>query len=126
LARSSTASFPLAGAFRYRWSFRAGDERRKAAAAERIRVRRRERTNAGGSDRQDLSVGIRLKIIYLGSVMQLQEQGKLNLDSDVNNYLDLRIRRTFDKPITPRNLMTHTGGFEEEARNILLIKTKRP
>jgi CubicO group peptidase (beta-lactamase class C family) len=59
------------------------------------------------------------------SVMQLQEQGKLDLDTDVNNYLDFKIRPAFGKPITLRNLMTHTGGFEEEARNILLIKTKK-
>ncbi len=65
------------------------------------------------------------KLFTWVSVMQLQEQGKLDLDTDVNNYLDFRIRRTFDKPITLRNLMTHTGGFEEEARNILLIKTKK-
>ena len=61
------------------------------------------------------------------SVMQLQEQGKLDLDVDVNNYLDFKIRPAFDKPVTLRNLMTHTGGFEEEARDILLIKpTKVP
>jgi CubicO group peptidase (beta-lactamase class C family) len=59
------------------------------------------------------------------SVMQLQEQGKLDLDADVNNYLDFRIRPAFGKPITLRNLMTHTGGFEEEVRNILLIKSKK-
>ena len=65
------------------------------------------------------------KLFTWVSVMQLQEQGKLDLDTDVNNYLDFRIRRAFDKPITLRNLMTHTGGFEEEARNILLIKAKK-
>ena len=59
------------------------------------------------------------------AVMQLQEQGKLDLDTDVNNYLDFKIRPAFGKPITLRNLMTHTGGFEEEVRNILLIKTKK-
>ncbi len=59
------------------------------------------------------------------SVMQLQEQGKLDLDTDVNNYLDFKIRPAFEKPITLRNLMTHTGGFEEEVRNILLIKTNK-
>jgi Beta-lactamase len=39
--------------------------------------------------------------------------------------LDFKIRPAFGKPITLRNLMTHTGGFEEEVRNILLIKTKK-
>ena len=59
------------------------------------------------------------------SVMQLKEQGKLDLDADINTYLDFKIRPAFDKPITLRNLMTHTGGFEEVIRDILLIKPKK-
>src|ERR1700722_8930708 len=65
------------------------------------------------------------KLFTWVSVMQLVEQGKLDLDTDVNQYLDFQIRPAFDKPITLRNLMTHTGGFEEEARDILLIKSKK-
>jgi len=53
------------------------------------------------------------------SVMQLVEQHKLDLDADVNTYLDFQIRPAFDKPVTLRNLMTHTAGFEEVVRNIL-------
>ena len=45
--------------------------------------------------------------------MQLVEQGKLDLDRDINDYLDFRIPAAFDKPITLRHLMTHTAGFEE-------------
>jgi CubicO group peptidase (beta-lactamase class C family) len=59
------------------------------------------------------------------SVMQLQEQGKLDLDTDINTYLDFKIRPAFDKPITIRNLMTHTGGFEEETRDIIIIHPKK-
>jgi CubicO group peptidase (beta-lactamase class C family) len=59
------------------------------------------------------------------AVMQLEEQGKLDLDADVNRYLDFQIRPAFGKPVTLRNLMTHTGGFEEAARDIILIKPKR-
>ncbi len=55
------------------------------------------------------------------SVMQLQEQGKLDLDTDVNRYLDFQIRPAFNKPVTLRNLMTHTGGFEETIDNIIVI-----
>src|SRR5258708_32625641 len=65
------------------------------------------------------------KLFRWVAVMQLQEQGMLDLDTDVNNYVDFKIRPAFDKPITLRNLMTHTGGFEEEAREILLIKAKK-
>ena len=45
--------------------------------------------------------------------MQLVEQGKLDLDRDVNDYLDFKIPPKFGKPITLRELMTHTGGFTE-------------
>ena len=58
------------------------------------------------------------------SVMQLEEQGKLNLDTDINQYLDFQIRPAFNKPITLRNLMTHTGGFEEVLNDIIVIDPK--
>ena len=47
------------------------------------------------------------------AVMQLVEQGKIDLDKDINEYLDFRIPPAFDKPVTMRNLLTHTSGFEE-------------
>jgi len=59
------------------------------------------------------------------SVMQLGERGKLDIDADVNKYLDFQIAPAFGKPITLRNLMTHTGGFEEEIRDILLTDPKK-
>lgn len=58
------------------------------------------------------------------SVMQLVEQGKLNLDTDVNNYLDFQIRPAFHQPVTLRNLMTHTGGFEETINDIIFTDPK--
>src|SRR5882724_1137165 len=59
------------------------------------------------------------------SVMQLVEQSKLDLDADANKYLDFQIAPAFGKPVTLRNLMTHTAGFEEEIRDILLIDPKK-
>jgi CubicO group peptidase (beta-lactamase class C family) len=53
------------------------------------------------------------KLFTWTAVMQLVEQGKLDLDRDVNEYLDFKILPAFGKPITLRNLMTHTTGFEE-------------
>lgn len=64
------------------------------------------------------------KLFTWVSVMQLVEQGKLNLDTDINQYLDFQIRPAFNKPITLRNLMTHTGGFEETANDIILLNPK--
>lgn len=51
-------------------------------------------------------------------VMQMVEQGKLDLDQDVNKYLDFTIPPRDGKPITLRHLMTHTPGFEETAKNL--------
>jgi CubicO group peptidase (beta-lactamase class C family) len=47
------------------------------------------------------------------AVMQLVEQGKLDLDADVNTYLDFRIPDTYPQPITLKHLMTHTSGIED-------------
>jgi CubicO group peptidase (beta-lactamase class C family) len=65
------------------------------------------------------------KLFTWVSVMQLAEQGKLDVDADVNKYLDFQIAPAFGKPITLRNLMTHTGGFEEVVRNIILVDPKK-
>ena len=65
------------------------------------------------------------KLFTWVSVMQLVEQGKLDLDADVNKYLDFQIAPAFGKPVTLRNLMTHTAGFEEEIRDILLTDPKK-
>jgi CubicO group peptidase (beta-lactamase class C family) len=52
------------------------------------------------------------------AIMQLVEQGKINLDADVNDYLDFKVPHTFDRPVTIRNLMTHTPGFEEVIKDL--------
>ena len=65
------------------------------------------------------------KLFTWVSVMQLEEQGKLNLDTDVNQYLDFPIRPAFNKPITLRNLMTHTAGFEETLDDIIITNPKQ-
>lgn len=59
-------------------------------------------------------VGSITKTFTWTAVMQLVEQGKLDLDADVNSYLrELRIPATYPRPITLRHMMTHTAGFEE-------------
>jgi CubicO group peptidase (beta-lactamase class C family) len=60
------------------------------------------------------------KLFTWTAVMQQVETGKLDLDRDVNDYLDFKIPETYPKPITLRNLMTHTPGFEESFKNLIL------
>jgi CubicO group peptidase (beta-lactamase class C family) len=54
------------------------------------------------------------KLFTWTAVMQLVEQGKLDLDANVNHYLsDFQIPDTFPEPITIEHLLTHTAGFED-------------
>ena len=48
-------------------------------------------------------------------VMKLVEEGKIDLDENVNHYLStFQIPDTFDEPITMRHLLTHTAGFDDK------------
>jgi CubicO group peptidase (beta-lactamase class C family) len=58
------------------------------------------------------------KLFTWTAIMQLFEQGKLDLDRDVNEYLDFKIPDAFGKPITLKNIMTHTPGFEEQIKDL--------
>jgi CubicO group peptidase (beta-lactamase class C family) len=60
------------------------------------------------------------KLFTWTAVMQLVEQGKLDLDADVNQYLDFKIPAFNGKPVTLRNTMTHTAGFEETLKHLIL------
>ncbi|HXJ06341.1 MAG TPA: serine hydrolase domain-containing protein [Candidatus Acidoferrum sp.] len=60
------------------------------------------------------------KLFTWTAVMQQVEQGKLDLDRDVNAYLDFKIPPEFGKPITLRDIMTHSTGFEETIKNLFV------
>ncbi len=55
------------------------------------------------------------KFVTALGAMKLKEQGRLDLDADVNEYVPLRIRhpKAPDTPITLRMLMTHTAGIHD-------------
>jgi CubicO group peptidase (beta-lactamase class C family) len=54
------------------------------------------------------------KLFTATAVMQLAEQGLLNLDEDVNQYLTLfQLEATYPQPVTMAHLLTDTGGFDE-------------
>lgn len=59
------------------------------------------------------------KLFTWTAVMQLVEQGKLDLDADVNQYLDFEIPARDGTPVTLRQAMTHTTGFEEQVRALI-------
>jgi CubicO group peptidase (beta-lactamase class C family) len=60
------------------------------------------------------------KLFTATAVMQLVEQGKLDLGRDVSDYLDFTIPKTYAEPITLRQLLTHTAGFEETLKNLFV------
>ena len=62
------------------------------------------------------------KLFTWVAVMQQVERGNLDLDADVNTYLEnFQIRDTFEQPITLWNILTHTPGFEDGAVGYLII-----
>jgi CubicO group peptidase (beta-lactamase class C family) len=65
------------------------------------------------------------KLFTFTAVMQLAEEGRLDLEADVNEYLDFRIPDTYPEPITLTHLMTHTAGFEEDLRNLFTFDADR-
>lgn len=64
------------------------------------------------------------KLFTWTAVMQLVEQGKIDLDADVNRFLDFKIPSRDGKAVTMRNLMTHTPGFDEISRNLIITDAK--
>ncbi|WP_260597778.1 serine hydrolase domain-containing protein [Sphingomonas endolithica] len=64
------------------------------------------------------------KLVTWTAVMQQVEAGKLDLDRDVNTYIDFKIPARNGKPVTLRQIMTHTGGFEEVLKNIIFYDPK--
>jgi CubicO group peptidase (beta-lactamase class C family) len=71
-------------------------------------------------------VGSISKLFTWTAVMQLVEQHKVNLDADVNTYLEVfKVPATYGTPITLRNIMTHTAGFEDNGLGHLLAGTDK-
>lgn len=57
------------------------------------------------------------------AVMQLVERGKLDLDTDVNEYLtQFQIPEAFGAPVTLRHILSHTAGFEDGGVGYLYAK----
>lgn len=70
-------------------------------------------------------VGSVAKLVTWTAVMQLVEQKKLDLDQDVNTYLDFKIPDRAGAPITLRQIMTHTAGFEDSVKHLIVFDRKQ-
>jgi CubicO group peptidase (beta-lactamase class C family) len=60
------------------------------------------------------------KLFTWTAVMQQVEQGKLDLDADLNRYLDFKVPAYKGKALTLRHVMTHTTGLEEAGRGLIV------
>ena len=58
------------------------------------------------------------KLFTWTSVMQLVEAGKIDLDADINRYLDFKVPPYDGKPMTMRQLMTHSAGFADASKDL--------
>jgi CubicO group peptidase (beta-lactamase class C family) len=65
------------------------------------------------------------KLFTWTAVMQLVERGQIDLDADINTYLDFDIPAYRGAPITMRQIMTHTSGFEEVVRDLIVSDAER-
>lgn len=64
------------------------------------------------ADSSVVRIGSISKLFVATAVMQLVEQGKLDLHTDINQYLTaFQLESTFPEPVTLAHLLTHTGGF---------------
>jgi CubicO group peptidase (beta-lactamase class C family) len=65
------------------------------------------------------------KTITATAIMQLVEQGKLSLDTDVRRIVDFPLRLSSNRPIGIADLLTHRGGFESGLFGVLTERTQR-
>ncbi len=71
------------------------------------------------ADRTLFHAGSVTKLFTWTAVMQLVEQDRLDLHTDVNAYLTgFQIPATCPEPITLHHLLTHTPGFEDQLSNL--------
>ncbi|MBN2390616.1 MAG: beta-lactamase family protein [Anaerolineae bacterium] len=71
------------------------------------------------ADRTLFHAGSVTKLFTWTAVMQLVEQRRLDLHTDINTYLsDFQIPATYPEPITLHHLLTHTPGFEDQLSNL--------
>ncbi len=66
------------------------------------------------------------KLFTWTAVMQLVEQGKLDLDADLNRYLDFTVPARNGKALTLRHVLTHTTGLEEAGRGLIVYGSHTP
>jgi len=71
------------------------------------------------AERAMVRIGSTSKLFTWTAVMQLVEQGKLDLHRNVDDYLDFKVSPSGGTPITLLDLMNHRAGFEEGLKDLI-------
>ncbi|WP_084787807.1 serine hydrolase domain-containing protein [Anaerobacillus alkalidiazotrophicus] len=88
-----------------------------------------ENNNLVDPEKTLFRIGSTSKLFTWTAVMQLVEAGKLDLDTDINEYLDFELPDTIEykrgksiaEPITIKHLMSHSPGFEDYMTNVFSL-----
>lgn len=66
-------------------------------------------------ERSIVRAGSIVKTVTATAIMQLAEEGKIDLDADINQYLSsFQVPDTFPEPITARQLLHYTAGLDSK------------
>lgn len=66
------------------------------------------------ADRTVFRIGSVTKVVTAIAVMQCVDRGLLDLEADVNRYLEeFQVDDTYPAPVRVRHLLTHTAGFDQ-------------
>lgn len=77
------------------------------------------------ADRTLFRPGSVSKLFTWTAVMQLAEQDKVDLNTDVNIYLrDFKVLDSYLQPVTLAHLLTHTAGFESRNEGLFVRQTE--
>jgi len=71
-------------------------------------------------------IGSIAKLFTWTALMQLVEEGKVNLQDDIREYIGYdRLDLAFEKPIRVVDLMNHTAGFEENISEMMTFDKEK-
>ena len=70
-------------------------------------------------------IGSVTKVFTAVAILQLADQGRINMNDDVNKYLnEFKVPQSFSQPVRFTDLLTHSAGFDEISRGRMVYSEK--